>query len=89
MLPSCKCPAHEPVPCLVLDPFSGAATTGLVAWKHGRSYVGIERKPDYIDISRRRLAAYQEKYRDGLKPKRAKRVCDAVSEPSLFMGAGR
>src|SRR5262245_44605041 len=28
--PGCDCPMAEPRPCLVLDPFSGAGTTGLV-----------------------------------------------------------
>lgn len=40
---------------LVLDPFSGAATTGLVAGKLGRRYVGIEINPDYASLSRDRL----------------------------------
>ncbi len=38
---SCSCSA-PPVPCTVLDPFNGAGTTGLVALRLGRSYVGIE-----------------------------------------------
>lgn len=41
---------------LVLDPFSGDATTGLAATRAGRRYVGIEIKPDYAEASRRRLA---------------------------------
>lgn len=40
---------------LILDPFSGAATTGLVACGNGRNYVGIELNPDYVDIAERRL----------------------------------
>lgn len=39
----------------VLDPFGGAATTGLVAKKFGRNYIGIELNPEYIKISERRL----------------------------------
>jgi DNA modification methylase len=42
---------------LVLDPFSGAATTGLVALGHGRRYVGIDLNAKYHQIARRRLAA--------------------------------
>jgi len=41
----------------VLDPFFGSGTTGLVAAMMGRSFVGIDLKPDYIAIARRRLAA--------------------------------
>ncbi len=40
----------------VLDPFSGAGTTGLVAQEHHRSYIGIELNPEYIEIAERRLA---------------------------------
>lgn len=39
----------------VLDPFSGAATTALVAWQHNRNAIGIELNPEYIEQSRRRL----------------------------------
>ena len=39
----------------VLDPFFGAGTTGLVAEKHGRRYIGCELNPAYIDIAKRRL----------------------------------
>ena len=40
---------------LVLDPFSGAGTTGLVAVQHGRRYIGIELNPDYLEMSRKRI----------------------------------
>lgn len=40
---------------IVLDPFSGTGTTGEVALRYGRSYVGIELNPQYIELSRRRL----------------------------------
>lgn len=42
---------------VVLDPFSGAGTTGLAATRHGRRYVGIDINRDYLDLSlRTRLA---------------------------------
>ena len=40
---------------LVLDPFSGAGTVGLVANRLGRSYVGIEINPDYAAMSTDRI----------------------------------
>jgi DNA modification methylase len=40
---------------LVLDPFNGAGTTGLVALGLNRNYIGIELNPDYIEISHRRI----------------------------------
>jgi len=43
----------------VLDPFNGAGTTGMVAIKHGRDYVGIELNADYIEMTRARLASVQ------------------------------
>jgi site-specific DNA-methyltransferase (adenine-specific) len=33
------------VPCVVLDPFSGSATTGDAAMKHGARYIGIDLLP--------------------------------------------
>jgi site-specific DNA-methyltransferase (cytosine-N4-specific) len=40
---------------VVLDPFFGSGTTGLVAALQGRSFIGIELKADYVEIARRRL----------------------------------
>lgn len=48
--------AGSPGGGLVLDPFSGAGTTGVVALKQGRDYLGIELNPAYVEMSRRRLA---------------------------------
>lgn len=41
---------------IVLDPFNGAGTTGVVAMAHGRRYWGIELNPEYVEITRQRLA---------------------------------
>lgn len=46
---------------VVLDPFNGAGTTGLVALKHGREYIGIELNPEYVAISEKRLAPFVTK----------------------------
>ena len=40
---------------LILDPFSGSGTTGMVALRHDRSYVGIELNPEYAAMSRDRI----------------------------------
>jgi len=40
---------------MVLDPFSGAGTTGVVALKKGRDYVGIELNEDYAEMCAKRL----------------------------------
>ncbi|MGE0256661.1 MAG: site-specific DNA-methyltransferase [Alphaproteobacteria bacterium] len=42
---------------VVLDPFFGTGTTGAVARKLGRHYVGIERDAAYADIAAKRIAA--------------------------------
>jgi DNA modification methylase len=54
--PACGCAAAKPVPCVVLDPFAGVATTGLVARRLGRAFLGIELSAEYIKLARRRLA---------------------------------
>jgi len=41
---------------LVLDPFFGTGTTGAVARKLGRHFIGIEREKDYADIAQARIA---------------------------------
>lgn len=40
---------------VVLDPFSGAAATGVAAQNLGHRYVGIDIKPEYIELARNRL----------------------------------
>ncbi len=42
---------------IVLDPFFGSGTTGAVAKRLGRHYIGIERDPDYAKAARARIAA--------------------------------
>jgi len=44
---------------VVLDPFFGTGTTGAVARRLGRSFVGIERDPEYAALARRRIAAVE------------------------------
>ncbi len=42
---------------VVLDPFFGSGTTGAVAKRLGRHFVGIEREQAYIDAASERIAA--------------------------------
>ena len=51
----CNCTTDAVEPCVILDPFSGAGTTGVVAIKHSRCYIGIELNPDYLEMSRKRI----------------------------------
>jgi site-specific DNA-methyltransferase (adenine-specific) len=41
---------------IVLDPFSGSGTTAKMAKHNGRKYIGIEVNPEYVEISKQRLA---------------------------------
>ena len=42
---------------VVLDPFFGTGTTGAVAKRLGRRFIGIEREADYIEAAKERIAA--------------------------------
>lgn len=53
--PSCSC-GVDPVPDTVLDPFAGSGTVGVAALRHGRRFVGIDLKPEYAVMARRRIA---------------------------------
>jgi site-specific DNA-methyltransferase (adenine-specific) len=55
LLPGCTC-ARAAKPGVVLDPFFGAGTVGLVAERHARDWVGIEINPRYAGIAEQRLA---------------------------------
>lgn len=47
--------AGAPVGGVVLDPFMGAGTTGLVARKNGRNWIGCELNPDYAEMAMERI----------------------------------
>ncbi len=40
---------------LVLDPFCGSGTVGVVALRHGRRFIGIELNPEYAAMAKRRI----------------------------------
>src|SRR5258708_3511303 len=42
---------------IVLDPFFGTGTTGAVAKRLGRHFIGIEQDPAYVALARRRIAS--------------------------------
>jgi site-specific DNA-methyltransferase (adenine-specific) len=46
---------------IVLDPFSGSATTGLAAAMHGRKYIGIDMEKKYLDLSKKRYTDLKKK----------------------------
>ncbi len=40
---------------LILDPFTGSSTTGLVAYLFGRNFIGIDNEENYLDLSIKRF----------------------------------
>lgn len=58
--PTCKCEGNDgSASSIVLDPFTGSGTTGLVALKHRRWFLGIEISQEYCDIIEKRLREVQ------------------------------
>lgn len=47
--------AMKTVPCVVLDCFGGSGTTGMVADRLQRDGVIVELKPEYAEMSRKRI----------------------------------
>jgi site-specific DNA-methyltransferase (adenine-specific) len=53
------CQSVTPAGGVILDPFCGSGSTGVAAVAEGFRFIGVEREPDFVAISRRRLAAVQ------------------------------
>lgn len=51
----CDCYAGAPVPCEVLDPFTGRGTTGVVAVRYGRNFIGAELQGNYVPMIRQNI----------------------------------
>ena len=58
---------------VIVDPFFGTGTTGAVAKRLGRHYIGIEREASYVDAARKRLAATKRHSKSVLEVTRSKR----------------
>ena len=67
---------------VILDPFFGTGTTGAVAKRLGRNFVGIERQQDYIDAATARIAAVEVMDKPTLAVTNGKRA-----EPRVAFGA--
>ena len=66
---------------IVLDPFFGSGTTGAVAKRLGRRFIGIERDPDYVRLAKKRIAATTRADDEALAVTRSKK-----SEPRIPFG---
>jgi len=51
---ACVCGA-DPVPCVVMDPFFGSGTVGVVAQNRLRRWIGIELSEEYCELAKRRI----------------------------------
>jgi modification methylase len=68
---------------VVLDPFFGTGTTGAVAKKLGRHFVGIEREDAYIAAALKRIAAIKPFSQEAVTPAVTKRAAPRVAFGSL------
>lgn len=60
--PFCKCPLDTPrKPGVVLDPFIGSGTVGVVAVQKGIDFIGIELNPEYVETSNKKIARERER----------------------------
>ncbi|GHH21922.1 methyltransferase [Sphingomonas glacialis] len=77
---------------VVLDPFFGTGTTGAVAKRLGRHWIGIERESDYIAAAEERIAAALPLDESALKtmqsPKAAPRVAFGTIVENGMLVAG-
>lgn len=69
---------------VILDPFFGSGTTGAVAKRLGRHFVGIEREQTYIDAATKRIAAVDPLGKTELKVMSGKRAEPRVAFISVI-----
>ncbi|GAB4483622.1 MAG: site-specific DNA-methyltransferase [Anaerolineales bacterium] len=80
---------------IVLDPFFGSGTSGVVAKRLHRHWIGIEKEKKYIEIAQKRIAAVQPEVFDAAvfdvrsKAKSAPRVEFSVLVENGYLQAGQ
>lgn len=79
--PTCRCDNTGSARCIVLDPFFGAGTVGVVARQHNRHYLGCELNAAYIALAEARIA-------EAVKPRakiiKLKKPKPAAAQASLW-----
>ncbi len=68
---------------VVLDPFFGTGTTGAVAKRLGRRWIGIERETRYVKVAKERIAAALPLDESAMKTMASKRTAPKVPFGSL------
>ena len=71
---------------IVLDPFFGSGTTGAVAKRLGRHYIGIEQDKKYVALASQRIAQIQPLVDDALLDLTEKRAQPRVPFGALIEG---
>ena len=66
---------------VVLDPFFGSGTTGAVARRLGRHFIGLERDPKYARLARSRIAGIEPAAGEAVEVTKSKRA-----EPRIPFG---
>jgi modification methylase len=66
---------------MVLDPFFGSGTTGAVAKKLGRNFIGIERDRKYVRVARKRIDAVES------SPAEALTLTEKRNQPRVPFGS--
>lgn len=46
---------------IIVDPFTGSSTTGLVAYYYGRKFIGIDNEQSYLDLSIKRFESLKQR----------------------------
>ncbi len=72
------CLEFVPAASIIADPFMGSGTTGVAAVQMGRSFIGIEKEPEYFDIACKRIEDAQRQGDMFVEPVRAKQAPTAT-----------
>jgi DNA modification methylase len=68
---------------LVIDPFCGSGSTGVAALRAGARFIGFERDPRYVEVSRERLARAEVEAGEGCPPTLPSPARSGAPEPEL------
>ena len=71
---------------IILDPFFGTGTTGAVAKRLGRHFIGIEREDSYIEVAQERIALSLPLDESALKTMQAPKAATRVAFGTLVEG---